>query len=167
MNSTLCSYAGLIRFLMPIQKYPKSIIQVIRALLLSGVVALLGCSPRLPANWQKDIPGVYVGNQSGFQEMIEFKSDGTFTHEVLHNGSSIHSESGKWRVPPGEHKLILEPFTEFFNRMTGAFSTNGVKYAFCHFWPLPDGKSFNMITGSVDNEFRLVRGVSGSVRNSP
>jgi hypothetical protein len=149
------------------QRYSKSANQVITAGLLYVSVSLLGCSPQLPANWQKDIPGVYAGDQSGFREVIEFKSDGTFNHQVFFGGGLIHSESGKWRVPSGEKELVLEPFTQFYHRMDRAFSTNGVKFAFSPFWPLPDGRSFSVISASVDDKFLLVRGAGGSVTNRP
>ena len=139
------------------QKYPNLANQVITAALLYVFVALLGCRPRLPANWQKDIPDVYAGDQSGFREVIEFKSDGIFNHQVFFGGSSIHSESGKWRVPSGEKELVLEPFTQFYNRMDRAFSTNGVKFAFSYFSPRPDGRSFTVISEAVDDRFLLVR----------
>ena len=149
---------------MPIQKYSRSANQVITAVLLYVSVALLGCSPQLPANWQKDIPGVYAGDQSGFREVIEFKSDGTFNHQVFFGGSLIHSASGKWRVPSGEKELVLEPFTQFYNQMERAFSTNGVKFAFSYLSPRPDGGSVPMLSESVDDKFLLVKQVS-SVTN--
>jgi len=126
-------------------------------LVLSGVLALSGCAPPLPATWQNDIPGVYEGELSGFREAIEFKADGTFHHQVFQDKKAIHSESGKWSVPSGKKKLVLEPFTEFYDAMARKFSSDGNRFGHYYYWPMPDGKSFNMITASVEYEFRLVR----------
>ena len=148
-------------------RFSKPFKQVIVILVLSVAVALSGCAPPLPATWQKDIPGVYAGDQSGFREVIEFKQDGTFHHQVFRDSKSIHSESGKWRVPPGERKLFLEPFTEFYHPMGRKFSATGESIALYYFFPLPDGKSFNMISASASYEFWLEREVSGSLKNHP
>jgi len=151
---------------MPI-RFSKPMNQVIGVLVVSGIAALSGCAPPLPETWQNDIPGVYRGELPGLREVIEFKADGTFHHQVFRNSKAIHSESGKWSVPPGDKKLVLEPFTEFYDAMARNFSAEGNRFGHYFFWPLPDGKSFRMISAGADYEFRLVRQESGSGKNHP
>ena len=151
---------------MPI-RLSKSFNQLMVMMLLGVALAFLSCRPRLPATWQNDVPGVYAGDQSGFREVIEFKADGTFHHQVFRDSKPIHLESGKWRVPPGKRTLVLEPFTEFYHAMTREFSADGKSFELYYFSPLPDGKSFNMIASGAEYEFRLVREANESVKHHP
>lgn len=126
-------------------------------LIVTGLQMFTGCSPSLPSDWQKDIPGIYEGIHSGFREIIEFKPDGTFRHEVWKEDRSIHAESGKWSVVSNQAKFVLQPFTEFYHPIKKTFSLKGDTAALYYYWPVPDGRSFAMISADTEYEYRLGR----------
>jgi hypothetical protein len=118
---------------------------------------LSGCYQTLPPNWSKDLPGLYEGKQSGFREVIDFKPDGTFYHEVFLNESSLAVESGTWAIPQNQFLVELKPFKQFYDPINNAFSTTNGNFGFYEFRPLPDGKTFSNISASVDFKYVLVR----------
>ena len=128
--------------------------------LLSIVVGCLsGCGAyhNLPANWHKDLPGIYEGTSSTFREAVEFKPDGTFRHEVFDANRSLLSESGKWSTSPGQFVVELNHFTQFYDPMTERFSRTGQEFGSYEFFPLPDGKTFTKISAHVEYKYTLKR----------
>ena len=128
-------------------------------LLVTAMFSLAGCSAshNLPANWDKDLPGTYEGTSGTFREKVEFKSDGTFRHEVLEADGSLCSESGKWSVSQGRFEVILDHYNQFYDPMTGKFSETGREFGSYQFSPLPDGKTFYKISAEVDYKYTLTR----------
>lgn len=124
-------------------------------LIFASLQMFTGCSPNLPSGWQKDVPGIYEGSHSGFREVVEFKPDGTFRHEVWNDAQSIHAASGKWSVVSNQAKLLLQPFTEFYHPMKKTFSPKGDTMAHYYYWPVPDGRSFAI---SADTEYEYCLG---------
>jgi hypothetical protein len=133
-------------------------VQKMSALLVLSIVApLSGCYQTLPATWGKDVPGLYEGRHSGFREVLELRSDGSFHHELFKGDQSIFAESGKWTAPPGEFIIKLDAFTQFYDPVAQKFSSEGRSFVAYQFGPLRDGKSFTKISASVDFEYCLVR----------
>ena len=137
----------------------KGMHELLRRATIITALALIccGCTPALPETWQNHIPGRYKGARDAFFEVIEFEVNGTFRHQVFQNDKSIHVESGKWSVRSGERRIILEPFTQFYDPATQAFSTKGKPFTSYSYSPVPDGKSFYMITVGLEYGHHLAR----------
>ena len=122
-------------------------------------LALVGCGAyhSLPANWGKDLPGVYQGTSLAFHEIVEFKSNGTFKHKVTLNHRSLVDETGKWSTSSGRYVVNLDRFTQFYDPLARKFSEAGKEFGSYEFRPLPAGKTFNQISTSVDFDYVLTR----------
>jgi len=131
----------------------------VTALLVVAVFSLAGCGAyhSLPANWHQDLPGIYEGTSSTFREIVEFKRDGTFRHEVFEAGRSLCSESGKWSTSQGRFVADLNHFTQFYDPMTDKFSGTGKEFGSYELGPLPDGKTFSKISASVEFKYTLTK----------
>jgi hypothetical protein len=129
------------------------------AILFVGFLLWIGCSAynTLPADWDKDIPGIYEGAFAPYKEVMQFNNDGTFGHEVFEGDKNIYSESGKWSVTSGQYIIHLSAFTQFYDPMNRTFTTNASVFVSYQFSPLPDGKKFFKISADVEFHFCLVR----------
>ena len=128
-------------------------------LFLLALLALIGCGAyhSLPANWDKDLPGIYEGRSSSFRETVEFKPDGTFHHKVILNDQGLVDEMGKWSTTAGRYVVDLDRFTQFYDPVARKFSNAGKEFGSYEFFPLPDGKTFYKISANVDFDYVLTR----------
>lgn len=126
------------------------------------LLSLTGCGwwHSLPADWDKDIPGIYQGSYSNFVEIISFETNGYYHHTISQAGKTIVDEQGKWLVEPDSFSIELKPdgqFSLLYDPVKQGFSTNISSYQNMSFFPLPDGKTFFKISYCVDYRYCLIR----------
>jgi hypothetical protein len=126
-------------------------------------IAFCGCSGGNipPHGWETHIPGVYVGNQSGFKEVIAFNRDNTFTHAVYHGTNQLHSGTGEWRVDSGEKHIRLSEFVEFYNAMDDSFSPAPKQFSSYVFFVVSNAAGFDKMSANVDLRYCLTRTMDG------
>lgn len=142
-----------------VSKFSAVIRSTARLVLVLVAFSLIGCGAyhSLPANWDRDLPGVYEGTASSFREWMEFLTNGTFRHQVFEADRLLIMETGKWSVVIGQFAVNLDRFGQFYNPMSRTFSNTVADFASYEFWPLPDGKTFSKISADVNFEFVLSR----------
>jgi len=134
-------------------------------LLLLIAVLITACSNDngLPKGWTKDVPGRFEGVSPPYREVLEFHTDGTFSHEGYNGSNQLFTESGDWRASSNEFEIDIKPnteFTELYNPRSRSFSSAGQKftgYMYWPAWPVPEGTPFSIISASADYEFSLKR----------
>lgn len=126
-------------------------------------IALCGCSGGdiPPHGWDTKFPGVYVGNQSGFKEVVQFNRDNTFTHAVYHGTNQLHSGTGMWRFDSALKRIKLSEFFEFYDPMNNSFSTTPNVFYSYEFFPVSNAGRFDKISADVDRRYCLTRTMDG------
>lgn len=139
----------------------KTIVKRIKSAGLAMVVCGCSVGDSPPHGWDTKIPGVYVGNQSGFKEVIAFNRDNTFTHAVYHGTNQLHSGTGTWRVDSGHKRINLSEFFQFYHPMDNSFSTTPKEFYSYVFWPVSSEAGFDRISADVDERYCLTRTMDG------
>jgi hypothetical protein len=128
-------------------------------------VLIIGCSNNdgLPKGWTKTVPGKFEGVSSSYKEVMEFRADGTFTHQGFNGSNQLFAESGHWTASSNRLEIAINPdtdFTELYDPRTHTFSSAGEKFISYVYWPawhIPVGTPFSSISASADYEFSLNR----------
>jgi hypothetical protein len=64
--------------------------------LSAGIIFCGGCGGGniLPDDWDKQIPGTYIGFWNPYKEVVVFQTNGTFIHTVYDRSVQIYIETG-------------------------------------------------------------------------